>query len=60
MLLADEPTGNLDSATGREILDLLIDCNRRDGQTVLMVTHDASLAERADRILHLRDGRLRE
>ena len=60
VLLADEPTGNLDSATGREILDLLTDCNRREGQTLLMVTHDASIAERADRILHLRDGRLRD
>ncbi|MCJ7545152.1 MAG: ABC transporter ATP-binding protein [Phycisphaerae bacterium] len=60
VLLADEPTGNLDSATGREILDLLVDCNRRDGQTLLMVTHNASLAERAERILHLRDGRLRD
>ena len=60
VLLADEPTGNLDSATGREILELLIDCNRRDGQTILMVTHDSSLAERAHRILHLRDGRLKE
>ncbi len=60
VVLADEPTGNLDSATGREILDLLITCNRRDGQTLLMVSHDASLAERADRVLHLRDGRLRD
>jgi len=60
VLLADEPTGNLDSATGREIMELLKDCNRRDGQTILMVTHDASLADQADRILHLRDGRLRE
>ena len=60
VVLADEPTGNLDSATGREIMDLLTDCNRSHGQTILMVTHDASLAQRTDRILHLRDGRLRE
>ncbi|MGA2265459.1 MAG: ABC transporter ATP-binding protein [Phycisphaerae bacterium] len=60
VLLADEPTGNLDSATGREIMELLKDCNRRDGQTVLVVTHDVSLADQTDRILHLRDGRLSE
>ena len=60
VVLADEPTGNLDSATGREILDLLTDCNRREGQTLLMVTHDDSIAQRAGRILHLRDGRLRD
>ncbi len=60
VVLADEPTGNLDSATGREIMELLKDCNRRDGQTILMVTHDVSLADQTDRILHLRDGRLRE
>ena len=58
VLLADEPTGNLDSKTGGRILDLLRECNRRDGQTILMVTHDASLVRQADRVLHLRDGRL--
>jgi len=58
VLLADEPTGNLDSKTGRQIIDLLREYNRRAGQTTVMVTHDASLAEQADRILHLRDGRL--
>jgi lipoprotein-releasing system ATP-binding protein len=60
VVLADEPTGNLDSATGKEILDLLTDCNRREGQTLLMVTHDASIAQRAGTVLHLRDGRLRD
>ncbi|MFP4105542.1 MAG: ATP-binding cassette domain-containing protein [Phycisphaerae bacterium] len=59
ILLADEPTGNLDSKTGRHIMDLLLECNR-SGQTILMVTHDASLAEMTDRVLHLRDGKLNE
>jgi len=60
ILLADEPTGNLDSASGKGIMELLKQCNRRDGQTILMVTHDVSLAEQTDRILHLRDGRCNE
>ncbi|MFA6134798.1 MAG: ABC transporter ATP-binding protein [Phycisphaerae bacterium] len=60
ILLADEPTGNLDSVSGKGILALLKDCNQRDGQTILMVTHDISLAEQTDRVLHLRDGKLNE
>ena len=56
ILLVDEPTGNLDSKTGRRIMETLQDFNRQSGQTILMVTHDRSLAESADRILHLRDG----
>jgi ABC-type lipoprotein export system ATPase subunit len=60
VLLADEPTGNLDSASGRGILDLLKQSNRRDGQTILMVTHDISLAEQTDKVLALRDGQLSE
>lgn len=55
LLLADEPTGNLDSATGREILDLLAGLNR-GGTTLILVTHDASVANRAGRQLLLRDG----
>jgi ABC-type lipoprotein export system ATPase subunit len=58
VLLADEPTGNLDSKTGRQILDVLKEYNRQASQTILMVTHDLSLAEQADRVVHLRDGRL--
>ena len=58
ILLVDEPTGNLDSKTGKQIMNVLKDCNRQRGQTILMVTHDASLASEADRILELRDGRL--
>jgi putative ABC transport system ATP-binding protein len=58
VLLADEPTGNLDSATGARVIELLLDLNRQLGSTLVLVTHDAGLAERADRIVTLRDGRL--
>ena len=56
VLLADEPTGNLDSTTGQEILDLLKDLQRQFGQTIVMVTHDPRAAGLADRVVHLRDG----
>jgi len=59
ILLADEPTGNLDSKAGREIIALLKAYNR-EGQTILMVTHDSDIAASADRILHLVDGRMTE
>ncbi|HEV8583892.1 MAG TPA: ABC transporter ATP-binding protein [Methylomirabilota bacterium] len=58
LLLADEPTGNLDSATGGAIVDLLFALNRDRGTTLLLVTHDEALAERADRVVSLRDGRV--
>jgi len=58
LLLADEPTGNLDSATGAAIIDLLFALNRERGTTLLLVTHDATLAARADRVVSLRDGRI--
>lgn len=58
LLLADEPTGNLDSATAAEVLDVLESIARRHGLTLVMVTHDPQSAARADRTLHLRDGRL--
>ncbi len=58
ILLADEPTGNLDSGTGHQVIDLLIDVNRRRGTTVVLVTHDAELAQRADVTIALRDGRI--
>ncbi len=58
LLLADEPTGNLDSATGTHILDLLEDLCRRGGATLVLVTHDPAVADRADRRIHLRDGRV--
>jgi putative ABC transport system ATP-binding protein len=53
---ADEPTGNLDSESATEILDLLEQLNRLNGQTFVLVTHDPRVAERAGRILHMRDG----
>ena len=58
LLLADEPTGNLDSATGKQIIDLLVGANRRLGRTLVLVTHDPALAGHADRVITLRDGRI--
>jgi putative ABC transport system ATP-binding protein len=58
LLLADEPTGNLDAQTGSRIIDLLFDLNREQGTTLVLVTHDDSLAQRCDRILHIKEGRL--
>src|SRR5215475_6579602 len=58
LLLADEPTGNLDSATGKHIIDLLVSLNRTLRSTLVLVTHDAALATHADRIVTLRDGRV--
>ena len=58
LLLADEPTGNLDSATGAQIIDLLLGLNRRRGSTLVLVTHDPALAAHADRVVELRDGRV--
>lgn len=60
LLLADEPTGNLDSATGSRALDLLHTLSRDTGTAVLMVTHSSEAAARADRRLYLADGRLQE
>jgi putative ABC transport system ATP-binding protein len=56
LLLADEPTGNLDSKTGDAVLDLLCGLVRQNGLTLVMVTHDPEVASHADRIIHLRDG----
>jgi len=58
ILMADEPTGNLDSANGQHVLDLLLELNREAQTTLVLVTHDRRLAEYADRIITLRDGRL--
>jgi len=58
VIIADEPTGSLDSKRGNEIMDLLETLSRKHGITVLIVTHDAALAARADRIIHLRDGKM--
>ncbi len=56
LLLADEPTGNLDGATGRQVMDLLFELARADGATLILITHDMGLAARCDRILRLADG----
>lgn len=58
LLLADEPTGNLDSANGDRVFDLLLRLHRDQGSTLILVTHNSSLAARADRIVSLRDGRI--
>jgi lipoprotein-releasing system ATP-binding protein len=58
ILFADEPTGNLDAETGRQIMDVVERLHREKGQTIVMVTHDRSLAGEADRVLVLKDGRL--
>ncbi|HEY3704531.1 MAG TPA: ABC transporter ATP-binding protein [Terracidiphilus sp.] len=56
IIMADEPTGNLDTANGRMILDLLLEHNKRAGTTLVLVTHDPGVAASADRQIHLRDG----
>ena len=58
VILADEPTGNLDSATGARVMELLLELNRREGTTLVLVTHDPALAEQAERKILLRDGRI--
>jgi putative ABC transport system ATP-binding protein len=58
ILLADEPTGNLDTETGARVIDLLFGLQRRRGATLLLITHDPALARRCDRIIHLADGRI--
>ncbi len=58
VVLADEPTGNLDSTTGAEIVDLLTRLSQEHGQTIVLVTHDAEVAAKAQRVLRMQDGRL--
>ena len=58
LLLADEPTGNLDHATGAQVMDLLFALRARSGTTLLLITHDPRLAERCDRQAHMEDGRI--
>lgn len=56
IILADEPTGNLDSAMGNEIMDILLDLNKREGTTIVMVTHDEQMARKTHRLVRLFDG----
>ncbi|MDD5449454.1 MAG: ABC transporter ATP-binding protein [Candidatus Omnitrophica bacterium] len=58
ILLCDEPTGNLDSASGKEIIELLYKLNKEKGATVMVVTHDEQIAGKTDRVVHIRDGAL--
>lgn len=58
VLLADEPTGNLDSKTGKEIMQMLVDLNRKEKKTIILVTHDDKLAEYANKIMFLKDGQI--
>ena len=58
LLLADEPTGNLDSENAHSVLDLIIRLQQEQGRTMVLVTHDATIAERAGRILRMKDGRI--
>ena len=58
IILADEPTGNLDSATGDKVLELLISGIRKYGQTLIMITHNEEIANMADRVVYMREGQL--
>lgn len=60
IVFADEPTGNLDSKTSKEVMDLIKDMAKTNNQTIVMVTHDRRLAEYADRIIHIFDGKIEE
>lgn len=58
IVFADEPTGNLDSRTSKEVLDLMIGLSKRNNKTLIMVTHDLNIAKRADRIIYILDGKI--
>ena len=60
MVLADEPTGNLDAATGERIIDLMFEINAQQGTTLVLVTHDEAIARRCGRVLRMHGGRLVE
>jgi putative ABC transport system ATP-binding protein len=56
--MADEPTGNLDSKSGKEIMNLILNLNKEQGTTIIIVTHDPNIASQTGRVLRLRDGQL--
>lgn len=58
IILADEPTGNLDSKTGEEIIKILLSLNKKYGKTLIVVTHDKALANKMERIIHIKDGKI--
>ncbi len=58
ILLADEPTGNLDCQNSKEIIDLLIESNKKYNQTIIIVTHDEEIAKKANRIITINDGKI--
>lgn len=59
LILADEPTGNLDSRTSKEVIDLMLETGKQYNQTILLITHNEQIALRADRVFHLEDGRIK-
>ena len=58
LILADEPTGNLDSQSGAEVISILTSLHAEQGNTLVMITHDANIAHRCQRIIHLKDGQV--
>ena len=60
IIFCDEPTGNLDSESGRGIIDLLMKLNKENKQTLLIVTHDENIATQSDKVIHMRDGQMVE
>ena len=58
LIIADEPTGNLDKKTGKETVAMLLECSKKFGQTLIIATHDPELAKRADEVVRIEDGRI--